>query len=92
MLADRDSRVLLTLILICVVALLASNVRSGHAQRSPADSYVFAGFFGGHPTLFVPRTGDIWVYRGPDGRVMVHWRVVEPGKPLQVIYISPEDR
>ena len=86
--ADRYTKVVLTLILICLVALVMTNLGSAYAQRSPTEHYTATRDIDGFITVFVPRTGDIWLYVTGSAEVRAHWRVVEPGKPIQV-FLAP---
>lgn len=82
---------MLTLILLCLVALLATNTGTVSAQRTPSELQV-VGLFSpgtthkGQVTLFVPRTREIWhyeTYRDGSWGPVLRLRVVEPGQPLQ---------
>jgi hypothetical protein len=83
---DRLTQVTLVLITL-FLGMIALRPSGGSPNVALAQTsltgVVFTGTVGGF-WLFDPRTGDAWVYDTVQNKTK-HWRVIEPGKPLQEV-------
>ncbi|MBU1398160.1 MAG: hypothetical protein KKH85_04620 [Proteobacteria bacterium] len=82
---DRYTKVILTIV---AVALFSLIVQSGTTTLS-AQAVTREKFGYVHPvsntSYFDTNTGEMYTYDGATGKLVYHWKIVELGKPLQLL-------